>query len=789
MTKRLLLLFALILLPLAALAGGQEHVLISEMMAANLLTPVDGQVQDWIELHNPGKEKVNLQGWGLSDRQALPFLAPLKGTIPPGGYLVLTQTQMGFALSRQGERVFLTSPEGKTQEVAYEELSQDAALMWSGKDYVTTYTPTPGDKNVLTQKDQAEQARYESAVQKGLVITEIMAANGDTGRGKPPWDWVEIYNPGTVQVNLDGLYLAQDGGNLKRWGFPMGARLRPGSRALIYCTGSPETVTGGNVYVNSLFKLEKSGGALVLSDGVDIIDSLSWDSQFGSVAYGRPEGQGSFRYLQESTPQKPNPLEGYTRRLPAVDFSRPGGYATKAFTLTLSGPSSAQIHYTLDGSEPGAHSPVYTQPLDIAQNTVVRAVALGEGAIDSPIATHTYLFDVPLPGYTLSLVGENATFFTSSGIFSPGNHNLSSEYRANAEVFFEGKPLVNQLAGVRLTGGTSLQYLPRTFSLYARPGYDASSFAFNPFTNRFYPDYQCLTFRGGGTDYARTRIRDDFLCNLSRGYGIMYLASAPASVYVNGAYWGCMSIRERANQDAIAQWEGISDKATIDQIIILKNRGIQIKGSRQELEALASFCRNQDLSVPENLQHVLSQLDVDSLFAHTAFQIITGNGDLSNLRYYKVPGGKWKLMLFDLDLAMLSTKLDPLPFYLGNGRQETKHFYGELFQGLMRVPEMREQFFTLVGRILHQRFMAQDVLSELDTWQQAYAPLMEVHGQSWRDQYYSKWEKSMADFRKVLVRRPVLIPKYFAQSYKLSDQEVEKYFGDFLRDNQPPEGM
>lgn len=788
--RHVLFLLILSLLPLGGLAEGQTSLVrISEVMAANLLTPVDGKLQDWIELHNPGKDKVDLTGWALSDRQALPFLAPLSGSIEPGGYRVFTQEQLGFGLSRGGETLWLTSPEGESQEVTYESLPQDAALMWDGKEYVTTFAPTPGEENTLQQKGEVEEARYEHALEQGLVITEIMAANGDTGRGKSPWDWVEIYNPGTAQVNLEGLYLSLDAGNLTQWAFPMGTRLRPGARALIYCTGSPETVTGGNVYVNSLFKLDKSGGALVLSNGTDIIDCLSWDSQFGSVAYGRPEGQGSFRYLKESTPQKPNPMEGYTRRLESVRFSQPGGYQTQPFALTLSAAQEGQIHYTLDGSEPGANSPIYTEPFEITQNTVVRAVCVAEEYIDSPITTHTYLFDAPLPSYTLSLTGDNGTFFTSSGIFSPGNHNISSEFRVNAEIFQAGKPLINQLCGVRLTGGTSLQYLPRTFSLYARPGYDASSFAFNPFTTRFYPDYQCITFRGGGTDYARTRIRDDFLCNLSRGYGIMYLASAPASVYVNGAYWGCMSIRERANQDAIAQWEGISDKEIIDQIIIIKNRGIQIKGSNQELEALASFCRNQDLSVEENLEYVLSQLDVDSLFAHTAFQIITGNGDLSNMRYYRVPGGKWKVILFDLDLAMLSTKLDPLPFYLGDGRQPTKHFYGELFQALMRVPEMRDKFFTLVGRILHERFMAQDVLQELEFWQQAYAPLMEVHGQHWRDQYYSKWEKAMADFRKMLVRRPLLMPKYFAQYYKLTDEEVTRYFGDFLNNNQPPEGI
>ncbi len=789
--RRCLALLLLCLTPLGALAKEQPApaVIISEVMAANRLHPVEGSLSDWIELHNPGLQEVDLSGWGLTDVPAVPRLAALSGTLAPGGYLVLTQEALGFGLKSEGETLTLTSPEGQSQELSYQDLPQDASLMWDGKDYAVTFAPTPGQENTKQTRAQAENAQYETALSKGLVITEIMAANGDVGRGKSPWDWVELYNPGTAQVALEGLYLSDNAADLKRWAFPKGARLRAGTRAIVYCTGSPEQAQGGNVYVNSVFRLEKSGGALLLSDGETVIDRLSWDSQYASVSYGRPEGKGTFQYLDQSTMQQPNPETGYAKRLPAVTFSRPGGYAQEEFQLTLSAPLGARVHYTLDGSEPTAASPQYTQPLAISQNTAVRALALQDGMIDGPMATNTYLFDEPLPGYTLCLTGSPSTFFTSSGIFSQGNHNISSEFRANAEYFKDGKVQMNQLCGVRLTGGTSLVYLPRTFSLYARSGYGESSFAFNPFTTRFYPEYQCLTMRGGGTDYGRTRIRDAFLCNLSRGYGIMYLASAPASVYVNGAYWGCMSIRERANQDAIAQWEGITDQQVIDNIAIIKNRGIQLKGSRDELEALASFCRNQDLSVQENLDHVLSQLDVNSLFVHTAFQMITGNGDLSNLRYYKVPGGKWKLMLFDLDLAMLSTQLEPMTFYRGNGRQETKHFYGEFFQALMRVPAMRDEFLTLAGRILYERFMAQDVLAELDTWQQAYAPLMELHTAKWTNVPFARWEKNMDDFRRMLERRPALMPKYFTQTYQLTQEETVRFFGDFLDNNQPPDNQ
>ena len=101
---------------------------------------------------------------------------------------------------------------------------------------------------------------------------------------------------------------------------------------------------------------------------------------------------------------------------------------------------------------------------------------------------------------------------------------------------------------------------------------------------------------------------------------------------------GELNLRERANRDAIAQWEGISDPEAVDDIMMIKNRGLSQQGSKAGLEELAAYCRKNNLNDPMHLAYVEAMLDIDSLFAHAAFEIITGNTDLANVRYYKVPG-------------------------------------------------------------------------------------------------------------------------------------------------------
>lgn len=79
-----------------------------------------------------------------------------------------------------------------------------------------------------------------------------------------------------------------------------------------------------------------------------------------------------------------------------LSFSVPHGFYEEPFIVSIRCDSSlaegVAIHYTLDGSEPTVGSQVYTQPLDVSGNTLLRAVALTDTGYVTPVATVTYLF-------------------------------------------------------------------------------------------------------------------------------------------------------------------------------------------------------------------------------------------------------------------------------------------------------------------------------------------------------------------------------------------------------------
>ncbi|MBM3845959.1 MAG: hypothetical protein FJ405_06715, partial [Verrucomicrobia bacterium] len=100
------------------------ELLISEFMANNesALTDEDGEASDWIEIHNPGSNAVNLLNWMLTDSVNRPdkWIFPATN-LPAGGYLIVFASEKNrrlpgaplhtnFKLSNDGEFLSLGRP-------------------------------------------------------------------------------------------------------------------------------------------------------------------------------------------------------------------------------------------------------------------------------------------------------------------------------------------------------------------------------------------------------------------------------------------------------------------------------------------------------------------------------------------------------------------------------------------------------------------------------------------------------------------------------------------------------
>lgn len=105
---------------------------------------------------------------------------------------------------------------------------------------------------------------------------------------------------------------------------------------------------------------------LTASDGT-MLDRVTFGVVPRDLSYGRPAATLSERRFSATpTPGAANTDPGTLEWLLPPGLSHEGGFHSEAFELSLtSATADAEIRYTLNGSEPTAASPLFTNPISI----------------------------------------------------------------------------------------------------------------------------------------------------------------------------------------------------------------------------------------------------------------------------------------------------------------------------------------------------------------------------------------------------------------------------------------
>src|SRR6185295_6122757 len=122
---------------------------------------------DYLELYNYGNAPINLGNCILTDDPATnKFIVPANTLIGPRGFVVFTETQLGFALSSGGETILLRNPQsGRVIDAVRFGAQERGVATGRYPDGAPSFTrleaPTPGTNN----------APFRS---ESVVINEIM---------------------------------------------------------------------------------------------------------------------------------------------------------------------------------------------------------------------------------------------------------------------------------------------------------------------------------------------------------------------------------------------------------------------------------------------------------------------------------------------------------------------------------------------------------------------------------------------------------------------------------------
>ena len=146
---------------------------------------------------------------------------------------------------------------------------------------------TPGASNAMTRTLPAFP---------NLWINELQAQNLtgplDTSGEREPW--IEIHNPGTNAISLDGLFLSSNYTALAQWAFPSGQVINPGQFKIVFCDGETNETTPTELHAS--FRLPHGFGSVALSrpnaGEMQVIDYVNYvaglDHSFGSYPDGQP---------------------------------------------------------------------------------------------------------------------------------------------------------------------------------------------------------------------------------------------------------------------------------------------------------------------------------------------------------------------------------------------------------------------------------------------------------------------------------------------------------------------
>ena len=204
-------------------------------------------------------------------------------------------------------------------------------------------------------------------------------------------------------------------------------------------------------------------------------------------------------------------------------------------------------------------------------------------------------------------------------------------------------------------------------------------------------------------------------------------------------------------------------------------------GSGADWIALCDFCKTHDLNDPANLQYVTDRLDVGSLFTHASFEIIIGNSDFTNVRLYRVPGGKWKYLLFDVEAGFLSLDPSPMKYYIKKVSDKVQGFRHEPLAALLHVPEMKAQFLRRFAEVLELSFQWPDVEAAFAPWEATLETLLPRHLKRWPHFTMDDWRQNVDAVKYYARVRPTKIVSLLQKHMKLTDDEVETYFGSVQR--------
>ena len=579
--------------------------------------------------------------------------------------------------------------------------------------FVSSDKPTPGYPNTTAGYNAFDKQRNPDVGVHDITFSEVLSDGYRyklDSKGVPDDDdqgkWVELYNRSDQSVDLSGYSLSDNEKKPTKWVFPEGTSIAGKGYLILYMSGSlplegqkDSTVTAEMKARTLNFSVSAQGETLYLYDNNStLIDRVSVPACTACVSYAKVGDSWGLCDTPTQGAANTAPLKG-AAYCHAPEASLASGVYHGTQTVSMEIPAGTYVTYTLDCTTPTESSTRYRagEQLTFSQNAVLRARAFSEdGSLyKSPVISNTYIIvgdtqttdahDSTLPVCFLVTDPDNL-FNVDYGIYVVGSHyqgktaatewtTPANDRKLGANYNQRGREwerqahwtytspggqgvLFEQDLMIRIFGAFSRYQKQRNFALIARKGFGGSTFDYPFFANRPFESYESLVLRCSAKDAVATKIRDILITGLVEDAGLdtCIQAYVQTALYLNGQYWGCYNLREKVSRAFLAQHYSVTNKDSID---VLKGNGVYVSGNPScvdDYNALIKYCENKncDLSNYGDYEYVCSQIDVENYALYCAVEVLVGNNDSGNIKWWRSSekDNKWRWILYDFDDAM-----------------------------------------------------------------------------------------------------------------------------------------
>lgn len=629
-----------------------------------------------------------------------------------------------------------------------------------------------------------------------VVINEFSASNleGFLDNYNKTEDWIELYNTSSSTVDVSGWHLTDRPSKPTKWAIPAGTTIAGNGFLRFWCSGRDEAI-GSDFHTS--FKLTQTAGkdSVVFADPAGVIQE-EHALDLTMVEHSRcreTDGAATWRVCTNPTPNSSNDgtpqVDGYTEQ-PTITL--PAGFYPIAVTVQIqSNEPNSEIRYTTDGTNPTTSSPLYSGPITISSNSVLK----GQVFSNNP--------DI-LPGkmaYNSYFINETITM----PVFSVAADEVQNLANGDGDLIPIGTIEYFDVGGVRRAEsfgslnrhGQDSWILPhRSLDWVSRDemGYnkavDTKLFNYSDRT-----EFQRFMLRASGDDNypanndqdheGSAHVRDEYVQTLAQE-GNMKLdlrALERVVVFLNGDYWGVYGLRERpADHDYTKEYYD-QGKYDLNYLTTWGNTEAEYGGQRafDAWEEFRDFILNNDMSVEANYQFVKDNLQVTGLCDYMIINLAVVSSDWMNYNtgWWEGldPDGdhkKWGYILWDNDATfdyyinysgVPNTNPDAEPCDIDDISDYMDQFFGPPFNapdvGLHEKiflklqdenDEFRQLYYSRQADMINTTFSCDNMLSTLDSLIDIIEPEMPRQIARWGGSM-NEWQTNVGTLRNFVEQR------------------------------------